>query len=78
MWLVTVPHAVTTVAAQQLANVDYTVANRVTEDVARVAGARRDPPAAGLRLPGECAHRAGGLVGGSHALTVGSDPCPPA
>lgn len=36
MWLVTVPRAVTTVAAQQLANVDYTVANRVTEDVARV------------------------------------------
>jgi len=36
MWLVTVPHAVTTVAAQQLANVDYTVANHVTEDVAHV------------------------------------------
>lgn len=32
----TVPHAVTTVAAQQLANVDYTVANHVTEDVAHV------------------------------------------
>ena len=34
--IVTVPRVVTAFAAQQLSTVDYTVANRVTEDVSHI------------------------------------------